>query len=315
MVGSGFKFRDWFSLARQPQNEPYEPAESETAEGVIRKTAIHEMEIDRKSMASSFPSQRIEALSGNISNRTFLWIRSCRSARLPVFIISYNRGLCLRRAVDSYRRLSRNIKIIIHDNGSTDPGTIAILEELNKEGGIVVRRGAIHTPDELNNVNETIQEYFDDWAEPSRYVVTDCDIDLSIASSDALDVYDEILDRYTGVECVGPMLRIHDIPKSYPLYSRVMNRHVEQFWHREPEWVETPYGAVASIECDIDTTFALHRANEPFRRLKKARRVYHPFEAHHMDWYLTDAYRTSYFETSSAAISHWNNKEPRCDER
>lgn len=310
VVGSGYKFRDWFSLADTPQNDPHEPKDNETAAELSKRATIHNVNIDRKGLASSFPRARLEALSDEIKGRTFLWLSTCRRRPLPVFIISYNRGSFLRRAVESYRRLNRKLHIIVHDNGSTDEETRDVLRQLRGEDCLVFHRGRIHSVDDLNLVNETVQEYFSDWAEPSRYIVTDCDVDLSIAATNAIDVYDELLNRFTGVQCVGPMLRIRDIPKTYPLFNKVMNSHIQQFWHREPEWIETSFGPVASIECDIDTTFALHRANEPFHRLKKARRVYHPFEAEHLDWQHTqESYLSSYFEMSSAEISHWNNKE------
>jgi hypothetical protein len=64
------------------------------------------------------------------------------------------------------------------------------------------------------------------------------------------------------------------------------------------------------LECLIDTTFALHRAGEPFRRLKKALRVYAPFEARHLDWYDdTGTGDAVYAATSSSGISHWNNND------
>ncbi len=102
------------------------------------------------------------------------------------------------------------------------------------------------------------------------------------------------------------MLRIADIPASYRLFNHVMNRHIEQFWHKQPERIQTRSGDCAYIEATIDTTFALHREGSKFRRLKRGLRVYHPFEARHLDWY-PDAGQDSYRETSSAAISHWNN--------
>jgi hypothetical protein len=170
-----------------------------------------------------------------------------------------------------------------------------------------VRRCAIDSADDLNQVNDTVQEFFSEWAEPSRYIVSDCDIDMTISAPETLDVYDELLNSKRQVESVGPMLKISDIPRSYPLYNRVINRHVEQFWHRQPEWADTSFGPVANLLCVIDTTFAVQRAAEPYRRLKSALRVYEPYEAQHLDWYVEqvgDVYST----TSSAAISHWNNK-------
>jgi hypothetical protein len=85
-----------------------------------------------------------------------------------------------------------------------------------------------------------------------------------------------------------------------------MNRHIEQFWHREPSWTETSFGRVAYMDAPIDTTLALHRAGEPFFRLKRGLRVYEPYEAQHLDWYLT-AIGDTYARTSDPGISHWNN--------
>jgi len=232
-----------------------------------------------------------------------------RSPAIPIFIISFNRGAFLERCVRSYQRMNRRVKIIIHDNGSDDPATIAILEKLEREGCKVYRRGKISDANELINVNETIASYFK-FRRKRRYVVTDCDIDLSIASPKSLDVYDHLLDLFPDAESVGPMLKIRDIPKYYPLYKSAMNRHIKQFWQKIPEWSETKFGTIATIPCTIDTTFALIRAGEPFFRQKKARRVYYPYEARHLDWYQdNDAYRSSnYFQTSSKDVAHWSNQ-------
>lgn len=309
-VRTGFKFRDWFSLAQTPQAEPYEPTGLESSMDLIQQSRLHDMQIDKCALRASFPMSRMEELTIPISNQTFIPTSDCRQKPLPIFIISYNRAAYLRKAVDSYRRMNRPVAIIIRDNGSDDPATIALLGQLKHEGCIVHYCEAISEVGQLDRVNETIQIYFRDWAEPSRYVVTDCDIDLSIAAASALDVYDELLNRYTSVQCVGPMLRIHDIPKEYPLLRHTLNRHIGQFWQNKPEWINTAYGRVASQECVIDTTFALHRAGEAFTRLKTARRVYHPFEARHLDWYLSpeEMPLTAYFDTASIGISHWGTR-------
>jgi|HubBroStandDraft_1064217.scaffolds.fasta_scaffold00007_71 hypothetical protein len=226
--------------------------------------------------------------------------------RLPIFVISFNRGAFLRRTIDSYLRQSVPVDIVIHDNGSDDPFTLAILAELAAQGVTIYRRPAISAPDELNLVEQTISLYFGWLRRRSRYVVTDCDIDLSSARPEALEVYGELLDRFPRAECVGPMLRIADIPRSYPLFNRVMNRHIEQFWHMDPERTTTRFGDCAFIPASIDTSFALHRDGSRFRRLKQGLRVYHPFEARHLDWYPHPG-QEAYHRSSSAAISHWNN--------
>ncbi len=120
------------------------------------------------------------------------------------------------------------VDIVVHDNGSTDPFTLDVLADLQAQGVTVHRRPAIKSARHLSRVNSTVRNYFGWFGRRSRYVVTDCDIDLSAARPEALEVYNELLDQFPDVACVGPMLRIEDIPPSYPLFNHVMNRHIEQ---------------------------------------------------------------------------------------
>jgi hypothetical protein len=55
----------------------------------------------------------------------------------------------------------------------------------------------------------------------------------------------------------------------------------------------------------------LHRAGSSFRRLKPAMRVYHPFEARHLDWYERCPPAPGYALASSAEIAHWGNASYR----
>jgi hypothetical protein len=308
VVRSGFKFRDWFSTMARPQTEPLEPSSDLAGKDLVARAALHDSQIDRQALRSAFPSSRLDELAEPVP-APFVPLQACRERPTPIFVISYNRGKFLQSAVSSYRKLNRKTAIIVHDNGSDDRETLDILDRLEEEGCLIHRGARIQSAEELNAVDGTVQSYFSNWSEPSRYVVTDCDIDLSIAHAGALDLYDELLNRFTDVECVGPMLRIRDIPRTYPLFDRVMERHISQFWSRKPEWTETSFGRVATLDCPIDTTFALHRAGEAFRRLKRSRRVYFPFEARHLDWYLdSDGMQAApYYSTAAEDISHWSN--------
>ncbi len=226
---------------------------------------------------------------------------------IPAFIISFNRGQFLLETVRGLRMLNAELDIIIHDNGSDDPETLEIIDSLARDGVIVVRRNKIFSADELNNTNFTISDYFVDKI-PTPYIVTDCDISMDKTNPSALQVYLEILNTFPEVGCVGPMLKISDIPEDYPLRNRVLNRHIMQFWHKKPSWCHTVGGWTAYQFAAIDTSLALHRAGEPFRRLKQGIRVYEPFEARHLDWYLTSPHKELYHHTSNPTISHWNNK-------
>lgn len=229
---------------------------------------------------------------------------------VPVFVISFNRNEWLSRCIAACRRLVTPVDIVVHDNGSDDPATVRCLDLLEAEGIAVVRRGKIRDPAELNQINDTIGSYFAPRA-PAPYVVTDCDIDISVALPNALEIYHELLDQFPEAACVGPMIRIRDLPRYYPLFAHAMNRHIEQFWHRRPEWVGTRSGEIAMQRAPIDTTFALHRAGEPFFRLREGIRVYEPYEARHLDWYLSEAELRAqpYFSTSCNWIAHWSNRE------
>jgi hypothetical protein len=310
IAGDGFKFRDWFSTTGRPQSSPHLLTDLDQPDELADRAIIHESTIDADALLAAFPRDKLFEIRRPCPPG-FKPASTCRNQPMPVFFISFNRGPMMLRTMAAVDRLTTPTDIVIHDNGSDDPQTIQILEALRREGRWVMRRAKIGTADGLNQVDETVQAYFANWGEPSRYVVTDCDVDVSIARPDVLEVYDELLNRFRRIACVGPMLRIRDIPSSYPLYQHVMNRHIEQFWHISPDIILTKLGGAAFIECAIDTTFALHRAGEPFQRLKPAVRVYEPFEALHLDWYPANEADGVYEMTSSSAISHWANPEER----
>lgn len=226
---------------------------------------------------------------------------------IPVFVISYNRSDMLKKAIAGLKHLSTPIQIVIHDNGSDDIETIDYLYELEKEGIKVFRSHKINHPDELNNVQNSISDFFGSQTATNDYIVTDCDIDLSVASHDAIDIYRELLYLSESIKCCGPMLRINDIPKEYPLYAHVMNRHIDQFWKKTPKIIEINGKQVAVQPSMIDTTFAIHRKGDLFTRLKIGLRVYNPYEALHLDWYLINT-ENEYHHHSNSNIAHWNNK-------
>lgn len=226
---------------------------------------------------------------------------------IPIFIISFNRANMLSRCLDSLKHFTYSYIPIIHDNGSQNFETLQLLGRLESEGVKVYRSKKIITQEGLNSVNESIKDYFNNHP-MSNYVVTDCDIDVSTCKEDTLQVFSELLQLFPECECVGPMLKISDVDKSYPLYNKLMNGHITQFWSKRPSWVSTSFGEIAYQECQIDTTFALHRSGQDFKRLKSAIRVYNPYEAKHLDWYpqfrdLDKEYRL----ISHPNISHWNN--------
>lgn len=289
VVGGPFKFDDWFSTTADPQMTAYALTSASTADNLIRLAALHNSTIDVEALRTAFPHGRLDELR-ETQTRRILPTSACRSHPVPAFLISFNRGVQLERIIASITRLDRPIEIVVHDTGSTDAVTLAILDKLEANGTRVVRCAAIDFDEALNTVNDTIQKYFSDWAEPCRYIVSDCNIDMVSAAPEALDIYDKLLDSFRRIESVGPMLRIRDIPATAPHFDRAMNWHIDQFWHRKPKWTETPFGRVAYIDTVIDSaidpSFSLQRAGAPYRRFRQSLRVYEPYAAQLLDLHM-----------------------------
>ncbi len=230
---------------------------------------------------------------------------------LPIFLISFNRGEVLQKSIALLDHQDRAVEIVVNDFGSDDPATLQILSELEASGITIYRREKIETADDLNKVDDTVQDYMTRTGYDGRYAVSDCDIWFDKSSSDSIDVYEALLDRFPRMECAGPMLRIADIPAEYPLFEQVMNRHIDQFWQHKPIWLRCGGKRVPCLPAAFDTTFAIHRAGSRFQRLKAGLRVYQPYDATHIDWYLTheDFWDSEYFKTSSSKIAHWNNQQ------
>lgn len=307
VAGDGFKFRDWFSLAKRPQANAVSINRTWSRSELADLCQIHEMEIDADALSAALV-KRVDDIDVFYGSRIYTFDK-CRYKPIPIFIISFNRGDQLLKVVDSYKRLSTDVDIVIHDNGSSDRHTLETLDTLERSGVTVIRSTAINTPEELDNINTTIEMYFSNWAEPGRYVVTDGDVDLSGVAPDILSIFDLLLDSFRDIACVGPMLRIHDIPSTYSLYNHAMNRHIDQFWQKEPSWFTRDEIKIAYQRAPIDTTFALYRAGERFHRLQKGLRIYYPYDARHLDWYEDESEGEAYRMTSSPAISHWNSQK------
>jgi hypothetical protein len=61
VLGDGFKFHDWFSLAETPQTLPELPDHAISAEHWARRARLHDIRIDRAALLASFP--RVERRS------------------------------------------------------------------------------------------------------------------------------------------------------------------------------------------------------------------------------------------------------------
>jgi len=313
--GEGFKFHDFFSTIINPQVAPLAPTSTGRFLDLSSACEIRPYSGDLRELASS--------LTNHLSNREVQTdakiVRSfhgpkSKESRIPAIVISYNRGEFLQQCCASLLELESSLEIVIHDNGSDDPETLEVLNGLEQSGIVVNRRGKIKSAGELDKVDETVQRALGRHSgrgkRPEFYIVTDCDIDVSPMVSGALDVFQEILRENLQLEVVGPMLRIWDIPQGYPLRTEAVKRHVEQFWRYQPERMLVSSGPVFVRKCAIDTTFALHRSTDPFRRLKRGLRVYAPFEALHLDWYLSrEELASREYGGEGNGVAHWSRHD------
>ncbi|HHZ08727.1 MAG TPA: polysaccharide pyruvyl transferase family protein [Rhizobiales bacterium] len=284
IAGGTFKYEDWFSTMRRPQAGAVALTEGMEVEDLAARASLHDSTIDEAALADAFPAARMEEFREPRARR-IIPAAVCRTQPVPVFLVSAGRGETLRRAVGSIRRLATPTQVVVVDGGSEATGAPVGPPGQEGDGATVGNGRGADTDGETDAVREAVARFFADWAEPQRYVVGDCDTDLSIARPDTLEVYGELLNRFRAAEAVGPMLRIADVPRSHPHFAPIMNGQIEQFWSRQPTTVATSWGVVACQNAAIGPAFALHRAGEPFRKTKEGLRTYEPFEARRLDWH------------------------------
>jgi len=172
---------------------------------------VHESTIDVEALIAAFPHHRLAEMELPAGRRT-ISIGDCRTFPTPVFLISFNRGRMLKRTIVSIRGLSHTHEIVIHDNGSTDPETQAHPSMSSRGTAMkVFRYPAITSPDELNRWMKPYRNTSPIGASPGAMLLSDCDVDLSIADRSVLEVYDELLNKFVKSNASVPMLRIRDI--------------------------------------------------------------------------------------------------------
>lgn len=228
---------------------------------------------------------------------------------IPIFLITCDRLTATQQTIASfYREIHHPIEIVIHDNASSYPPFLAYLDELEAQGVHVVRneRRAAHA-EMLNGVRATVNAWYREHDAP-YYVVTDPDIELESGPGDIMQFYAHLLQKHPRAQVVGPMLRIDDIPDTYPLKKEVIRRHTDQFWHKRPTPVPWKDAETTLQQAPIDTTFGMYRKGYAFRRLSQGFRTYAPYQARHLDWYLDPDSLTEdqrYYMEHASDVSHW----------
>lgn len=232
--------------------------------------------------------------------------------QIPIFIISFNRLEVLKAAISSFKKLSPEPAIIIHDASSTYKPLLDYLDELESLGTTIFRnQPSINSASGLNKLSYTIELYFSNHR-PTYYVVTDPDIAFDVeVPPDCLDIYRHLLELHPDIEVAGPMLRIDDLPDHYPLKDVVIHRHGQKFHNQKHYKTRYRDKEISFIFAPIDTTFGMYRPGFKFRRLCSGVRVSEPYWARHLDWYINPndlmPDQAEYLRTASK-VSHWGGK-------
>ena len=134
IAGGSFKFEDWFGTTRNPQHQPYVLEGNENAHQLAALAEHRDHTIDLDALAAALPVALTSTCRAMPPQLPMLPFEACRNASTPVFLISFNRGNMLRKAVAGLQCLATPVDIIVHDNGSADPDTITVLDQLEIEG-------------------------------------------------------------------------------------------------------------------------------------------------------------------------------------
>ncbi|WMJ74715.1 hypothetical protein RCC89_16295 [Cytophagaceae bacterium ABcell3] len=231
---------------------------------------------------------------------------------IPIYIISYNRLNVLKETIQSFLPFVDYSDLIIIDNTSDYQPLLDYYQTLKDRGTKIFYNQKLEHANDLNSVSKFIDPE-NKRRQCKYYVVTDPDISLKGVNKDFFKICRYFLDNYPEVNIVGPMLKIIDIPEEYPAREFVWKRHVDQFWHKEPSQ-EIIFGKTVYFQpAKIDTTFGMLRAEKTYTRLLTGVRLYAPYEALHLDWYITPKSMTKDQQDYSKKmgnnkISHWSGQ-------
>ena len=216
------------------------------------------------------------------------------------FIINYNKLYVLKRCLNSLKEVCSKIYII--DNASDYIPLLNFYKSIENSNIKIIYNSKITDPDDLDSLGYYINKYKDD----EFYLVTDSDIELLYPEL-AINAYKTLFKHYPDVNCIGPQLKIDNIPDNYPAKSFVLQIH-QYFYNQKPCCINNIYFLFKRI----DTTLAIYRTDKKWERLDdNSIRVFYPFNAIHLDWYITPNNMTidqKYYlkHNKNNKTSHWS---------
>ena len=204
VVGSPFKFADWFSLSDNPQHAPVRIDAPASPRAIAARCEPRPSAMDDAAFVQALTADVIDACSGPAASPLMIPVSECRRRRLPVFLVSYNCAASLRRTAAALRRQSAHVEIVVYDDGSDERATLHILEVLRGAGATVYTRDGRHGATRIGRLNDAIRLFFSTWCEPSRYAVADCSARPAPHVPKRIGLYDDVLDAYRAADSTGP---------------------------------------------------------------------------------------------------------------
>jgi hypothetical protein len=219
-------------------------------------------------------SKIVQLLLRPIIRRRFLKEVDARSIDyldIPVIINNYNRVNHLKQLIEWLENAGmRNIFII--DNASTYP---PLLDYYQSSRHTIIR---LNTNIGYKSVWDTNIHL---WFRGLPYIYTDPDVlPVKECPNDAVKYFQEVLQKYPEFTKVGFGIKIDDLPDYYKNKKNVLN------W--ESKYWTSPIGD-GLFKADIDTTFALYRANSVKQQWGKTLRTSGQYMIHHLPWYENES--------------------------
>lgn len=219
---------------------------------------------------------------------------------IPIFVISHDKVDQLKKVIDSYdKNIKTPKKIFVFNHNTTYEPCLEYYKELELKG-----IHTFHAYEECNsykavnrsrdrNLLKIMRQFLDENKDVNYVVITDCDVELCPSDGNILDFYIKNIKEIGSTDtCIGPSLRIDDIPNFYPNKKQIIKRHSVLYNVKEKRHIEYEGKTITLHRNAIDTTFKIiHRDN--VYKIKKdictgpqtSWRCDTPYNAWHLDWY------------------------------
>jgi hypothetical protein len=216
---------------------------------------------------------------------------------IPVIINNYNRVNHLKQLIEWLENAGmRNIFII--DNASTFP---PLLDYYKSSRHTIIGLSANIGYKSLWDTNIHL------WFKGLPYIYTDSDVlPVEVCPGDVVKKFQDILEKYPQFTKVGFGIKIDDHPHHYKNKQNVIQWE-SKFW--------SSHIGDGLYKADIDTTFALYRANSVKQQWGKTLRTSEQYMIRHLPWYeneseITDEekYYRAVAVTSTWYSAKWQKK-------